>query len=116
MAGVIKEKRQFFFKIFIYFMSVEQTHSVIHDYDVIKAMNLVRNIVEDVLNRKRYNEQMADQWTQQIIHSCQQSLTDIQQSFRTIVSAVIVPKNIDNVHMGNGCLWDFGIDGSTIVE
>ncbi|CAF0803768.1 unnamed protein product [Adineta ricciae] len=79
-------------------------------------MNLVRNIIEDVLNRKRYNEQMANQWAQQIIHSCQQSLTDIQQSFRTIVSAVIVPKKIDNVHMGNGCLWDFGIDGSTIVE
>ncbi|UJR08555.1 hypothetical protein I4U23_012816 [Adineta vaga] len=85
-------------------------------FDVIKTTELIRTIIENVLNTNEYKKENIDQWTRQIVDLCQRSLVDLQQSFRTIVSAMIVAKRDEYVHMSNGCLWEFEVDGSTIVQ
>ena len=86
------------------------------DFDVTKTTDTIRRIVEDTLNVHEYQTESINRWTQRIVELCQQSLMAVQKSFRTIVTALILPKRDAHVHISNGCLWDFVADGSTIVQ
>ncbi|CAF3891979.1 unnamed protein product [Rotaria sp. Silwood1] len=57
-----------------------------------------------------------DTWSRQIVDSCQKSLSEIYNSFKTIITTMIIPKNDENIHIGNACLWDYQLDGSTIIK
>ena len=85
-------------------------------FDIVKTTDVIRKIVEDVLNTNQFNSQSIDHWSRQIVDSCQQSLSDIQNSSRTIITTMIIPKKSDTIHMSNACLWDFTVDGSTIIQ
>jgi len=85
-------------------------------FDVTKTTNIIREIVENILNTNQFNPESIDKWSRQIVDSCQQSLLEMQNSFKTIITTMIVPKNSDNIHMSNACLWDFPVDGSTIIK
>jgi hypothetical protein len=85
-------------------------------FDVDNTTDIIRKIVEDILNTNEFNWESIDHWSRQIINSCQRSLSDIQNSFKIIITTMIIPKNDEIIHMSNACLWDFSVDGSTIVK
>ena len=85
-------------------------------FDLTNTTDVIRKIVEDILNTNQFNRDSIDNWTRQIVDLCQQSLVERQKSFRTIITAMIIPKNSEYIHMSNACLWDFSVDGSTIIK
>jgi hypothetical protein len=85
-------------------------------FDVDKITDIIRNIVEDILNTNEFNWKSIDNWSRRIVNSCQQSLSEIQNLSKIIIMTMIIPKNDENIHMSNACLWDFSVDGSTIIK
>ncbi|CAF1076925.1 unnamed protein product [Adineta steineri] len=88
----------------------------IDHFDITKTTDIIRKIIEEILNTNQYRLEHIDKWTRQIVDSCQRSLFEIQNSFKTIITAMIIPKTNENIHMSNACLWDFAADGSTIIK
>lgn len=85
-------------------------------FDLTYTTQVIRKIVEDILHTNQYYAESVDTWCRQIVNSCQQSLSDIYRSFKTIITTIIIPKHDENIHMGNACLWDYAVDGSTIIK
>jgi hypothetical protein len=96
-------------------MSVDHAVNLEH-FDIIKTTDVIRKVVEDVLNTHRFNLENIDDWSRQIVDLCQRSLCESQNLFKTIITTMIIPKNSENIHMSNACLWDFSVDGSTIIQ
>ncbi|CAM4898947.1 unnamed protein product [Rotaria socialis] len=99
-------------------MSVNHSNDLVENeaFDLSHTTNIIRAIVEDILNRNKFNEDNVNSWTRQIVDRCQQSLLEIHNSFKTIITAMIIPKSEENIHMSNACLWDYEVDGSTIIK
>lgn len=85
-------------------------------FDVHYTTDVVRKIIEQVLYRKEFVRENVDKWSRQIIDNCQQSLQEIYKTFKLIFTAMIVSKNDEDIHMTTACLWDYQIDGSTIIK
>ncbi|CAF3632894.1 unnamed protein product [Rotaria sp. Silwood1] len=99
-------------------MSIDHSHDLVNMecFDVTYTTDIIRKIVENILNKKQFNMESIDTWSRQIVDSCQKSLSEIYNSFKTIITTMIIPKNDENIHIGNACLWDYQLDGSTIIN
>ena len=85
-------------------------------FDVNGTAALIQTILEDILNTHPFDASRVSDWSREIVDSSQRSLLQGHGRFKTIVTAVILPKADETVHLSNACLWDFSIDGSTIVK
>ncbi|CAF4202803.1 unnamed protein product [Rotaria sp. Silwood2] len=99
-------------------MSADHLHDLVDMkcFDVSYTTDIIRNIVENILNKNQFNMESIDKWNRQIVDTCQKSLSEIYNSFKIIITTMIIPKNDENVYMGNACLWDYKVDGSTIIK
>ena len=89
---------------------------LVEGFDVDGTAALIQTILEGILSTHPYDASKIDDWSQEIVDASQRCLSQGHGRFKTIVSAVILPKGDETTHMSNACLWDFSIDGSTIVK
>ena len=88
----------------------------VEGFDTTYITDIIHKIIEDILNTNQFNRESIDTWSRQIVDSCQQSLSKIYGSFKTIITTMIIPKMDESIHMSNACRWDFLVDGSTIIK
>mgnify|MGYP002351130725 CR=1 FL=1 len=71
----------------------------------------IREIIEDKLSGKDYDEQLVPQWINDICESCMEELCAPRKPFKYVVTCNIMQRTGVAVHSSSACFWDTVSDG-----
>ena len=72
--------------------------------------------VETVLKDKVYNDNLVQDWIDEICAKITKDLIDMNKPFKYIVSCIIMQKNGAGLHAVNSCFWDSSNDNSMTLK
>jgi hypothetical protein len=71
----------------------------------------IREIIEENLKDKDYNEDMVPQWINDITETCVEELFSSRKPFKYVVTCAIMQRTGSAVHSATACYWDTVSDG-----
>ncbi|EAR85130.1 dynein light chain tctex-type 1 protein (macronuclear) [Tetrahymena thermophila SB210] len=73
-------------------------------------------IIKEKIDKKSYNSNDAQRWTNQLCDDVLKFLTTLNKNFKFIVNCMIMQKSDAGLHISGSCYWDNEIDGSLVVK
>jgi len=75
----------------------------------------IREIIEENLKDKDYNEDMVPQWINDITETCVEELFSSRKPFKYVVTCAIMQRTGSAVHSATACYWDTVSDDTIFV-
>lgn len=72
----------------------------------------IREIIEEKLKGKDYDEDMVPQWMNDISETCVEELFSARKPFKYVVTCAIMQRTGSAVHSATACHWDTVSDGT----
>lgn len=76
----------------------------------------VLEIIKERLERKSYNSNDAQTWTNLLCETVLKYLTDLNKNFKFIVNCMIMQKSDAGLNISGSCYWDNEVDGNLVVK
>eukprot|EP00919_Chromeraceae_sp_WS-2016_P001179 GHVR01003006.1.p1 GENE.GHVR01003006.1~~GHVR01003006.1.p1 ORF type:complete len:113 (+),score=5.39 GHVR01003006.1:1661-1999(+) len=76
----------------------------------------VNKVITDHLEKKNYNVNEAQVWTNQICDDVLKSITTVNKNFKFIANCIIMQKADCGLNLSGSCFWDNEVDGTVTVK
>ncbi|KRX04697.1 hypothetical protein PPERSA_09489 [Pseudocohnilembus persalinus] len=77
---------------------------------------LSTQIIQEKIGKKQYNQNEAQNWTNQLCESILKELTKMNKNFKFIVNCLIMQRADCGLNMSGSCFWDNDVDGNVTIK
>ncbi|KAI0985209.1 hypothetical protein GJ496_002351 [Pomphorhynchus laevis] len=81
-----------------------------------EASEIIKSVVDSVLQSCVYDQSLVSIWTNDIIDNVLRRLMSLNKPFKFVANCVIMQRNGAGLHTASSCLWDEETDGSCIFR
>ena len=73
-------------------------------------------IIKERLDKKLYNSNDAQTWSNLLCEQVLKFLTDLNKNFKFIVNCMIMQKSDAGLSISGSCYWDNEVDGNLVIK